>query len=147
MSRAAQGLVRLPAWRARVLLAGMLVGFTALVLRAGYLQAVNTGFLQERGDARYSRVLETLATRGRILDRQGEALAVSTPVKSIWAIPADVEPAREPRRKLAAVLGMSLAELERKLADPSRDFVYLDRQVAPQTAAAIERLNFAGVYE
>ena len=147
MSRATQGLVRLPAWRARALLAAMLLGFSALVLRAGYLQAVNTGFLQEKGDARYSRVLEMPATRGRILDRQGEALAVSTPVKSIWAIPADVEPAREPRRKLAALLGMSAAELERKLNDESRDFVYLRRQVPPETAAAIERLKIPGVYE
>jgi len=147
VSRAAQGLVRLPAWRARSLLACLFVGFAALVLRAGYLQAVNTGFLQEKGDARYSRVLEMPATRGRILDRDGEALAVSTPVKSIWAIPADVTPAREPRRKLAALLGMTLAELERKVRDSSRDFVYLKRQVAPETAAAIEHLKLAGVYE
>ncbi|HET7198321.1 MAG TPA: penicillin-binding protein 2 [Burkholderiales bacterium] len=147
MSRAAQGLVRLPAWRARVLLVGLLVGFGALVLRAGYLQAVNTGFLQEKGDARYSRVLEMPATRGRILDREGEALAVSTPVKSIWAIPADVAPARSPRRRLAAALGMAPGELDRKLADTSRDFVYLKRQVPPETAAAIERLKLAGIYE
>ena len=147
MSRAAQALVRLPAWRARALLAGLLAGFAALGARALWLQAVNTGFLQEKGDARYSRVLEMPATRGRILDRQGEALAVSTPVKSIWAIPADVQPAREPRRKLAALLGMSAAELERKLGDASRDFVYLKRQVAPETTAAIERLALPGVYE
>jgi len=147
VSRAAQGLVRLPAWRARALLAGLLGGFAALVLRAGYLQAVDTGFLQEKGDARYSRVLDVPATRGRILDRQGEALAVSTPVKSIWAIPADVGAAPAPRRKLAALLGLSGAELSRKLADASRDFVYLKRQVSPETAAAIERLKVPGVYE
>jgi cell division protein FtsI (penicillin-binding protein 3) len=147
VSRAAQGLVRLPAWRARALLAGMLFGFAALVLRAGYLQAVDTGFLQEKGDARYSRVLEVPATRGRILDRQGEALAVSTPVKSIWAIPADVDRAPERRRKLAALLGMSTGELDRKLSDTSRDFVYLKRQMAPEAAAAIEQLKLAGIYE
>jgi cell division protein FtsI (penicillin-binding protein 3) len=147
VSRAAQGLVRLPAWRARALLAALLLAFGTLALRAGYLQAVDTGFLQEKGDARYARVLEVPATRGRILDRQGEALAVSTPVKSIWAIPADVERSREPRRKLAALLAMTPAELERKLADRARDFVYLKRQVAPETAAAIERLKLPGIYE
>ena len=147
MSRAAQGLVRLPAWRARALLAGMLFGFAALVLRAGYLQAVDTGFLQEKGDARYSRVLEVPATRGRILDRQGEALAVSTPVKSIWAIPADVDRVPQRRRKLAALLAMSPGELDRKLSETSRDFVYLKRQLAPETAAAIERLKLPGIYE
>ena len=88
---AAQGLVRLPAWRARTVLAALIAAFALLVARAVYLQAVRTDFLQEKGDARYSRVLEVAATRGRILDREGEALAVSTPVKSVWAIPADVE--------------------------------------------------------
>jgi cell division protein FtsI (penicillin-binding protein 3) len=88
---AAQGLVRLPVWRARFVLAALVIGFAALVLRAVYLQAVKTDFLQEKGDARYSRVLEVPATRGRVFDRNGEALAVSTPVKSIWAIPSDVQ--------------------------------------------------------
>ena len=104
MSRAAQGLVRLPVWRARVVLIALAAGFAVLGGRALYLQAMRTDFLQEKGDARYSRVLEIAATRGRILDRNGEALAVSTPVKSIWAIPADVEASDKERRKLAALL-------------------------------------------
>ena len=147
MSRAAQALVRLPAWRGRALLAGLLLGFASLSARALYLQTVNTQFLQEKGDARYSRVLEVPATRGRILDRTGEALAVSTPVQSIWAIPADVELPRHAGRQLAGLLGMSGAELNRKLAGASRDFVYLKRQIAPQTAQAVERLGLRGIYE
>ena len=82
MSSAAQGLVRLPVWRARVVLMVLGAGFAALVARAVYLQAMETDFLQEKGEARYSRVMEIAATRGRVLDRNGEALAVSTPVKS-----------------------------------------------------------------
>ena len=147
MSRAAQGLVRLPVWRARALLGGLLFGFAALSVRAAYLQTVNTDFLREMGDARYSRVLEIPATRGRILDREGEALAVSTPVKSIWAIPGDVELGRQAKRQLSSLLKMSPSELEHKLADPSREFVYLKRQVAPETAEAIERLRLRGIYE
>ena len=129
VSAAAQGLVRLPVWRARVVLALLVAAFAVLAARSVYLQAMKTGFLQEKGDARYSRVIEMPATRGRILDRNGDALAVSTPVKSVWAIPADAPVARAERRKLAALLGVSLRELERKLADTSRDFVYLKRQV------------------
>jgi cell division protein FtsI (penicillin-binding protein 3) len=86
VSAAARGLVRLPVWRARFVLALLALAFAALVARSVYLQALKTDFLQEKGVARYSRVIEVPATRGRILDRNGDALAVSTPVKSIWAI-------------------------------------------------------------
>ena len=144
---AAQGLVRLPVWRARFVLAALLIAFCALVLRALYLQALKTDFLQEKGDARYSRVLEVPATRGRVFDRNGEALAVSTPVKSIWAIPSDVELKSAQKRKLAALLGMTTSELDKKLAEPSRDFVYLKRQLPPDAAEAITELGLHGIYD
>ena len=146
MSSAAQGLVRLPVWRARFVLALLGLAFGVLAARSVYLQALKTDFLQEKGDARYSRVIDVPATRGRVLDRNGDALAVSTPVKSIWAIPVDVELSREQRRKLAALLGIEPAELGRKLA-ASRDFVYLKRQVPPDTALAIATLALPGVYQ
>jgi cell division protein FtsI (penicillin-binding protein 3) len=143
----AQGLVRLPMWRARLVLMALGAGFAVLAARAVYLQAVRTDFLQQKGDARYSRVLEIPATRGRILDRNGEALAVSTPVKSIWAIPADVEASDAERRKLAALLSMSPVELQRRLSDTSKDFVYLKRQVPPETTAALQALGLNGIYQ
>jgi len=150
VSRAAEaatlGLVRLPVWRARFVLAALLAAFALLAFRSVYLQALKTDFLQGKGEARYSRVLEVPATRGRILDRNGEALAVSTPVKSIWAIPADVELSAAGRRKLAALLAMDSPELNRKLSE-ARDFVYLKRQIAPETAEAIEALGIRGIYQ
>ncbi len=148
MNAAAQGLVRLPVWRARFVLAALLAAFTVLVARALHLQALETDFLQEKGDARYSRVIEVPATRGRIVDRHGDALAVSTPVKSVWAIPADTAelPARE-RAKLATLLGLGRGELDAKLADLSRDFVYLKRQVPPETADAIAALELSGIHQ
>ena len=146
MSSAAQGPVRLPVWRARVVLITLAAGFTMLAGRAVYLQAVRTDFLQEKGDARYSRVLEIPATRGRVVDRNGEALAVSTPVKSIWVIPGDVEASAADRRKLAALLSIPRSDLEKRLADTSRDFVYLKRQVPPETASAVQALGLKGVH-
>jgi cell division protein FtsI (penicillin-binding protein 3) len=147
VTSAAQGLVRLPVWRARVVLICLAAGFAVLAARAVYLQAVHTEFLQEKGDARYSRVLEIPATRGRILDRNGEALAVSTPVRSIWVIPGDVEASGPQRRKLAALLSMSATELGKKLSDTSKDFVYLKRQVPPETATAVQALGLKGIHE
>jgi cell division protein FtsI (penicillin-binding protein 3) len=144
---AAQGLVRLPAWRARAVLAALLAAFVLLGARAIYLQAVRTDFLQEKGDARYSRVLEVPATRGRILERHGEALAVSTPVKSVWAIPSDVALKGSERRQLASLLGMTGSELDRKLGEAARDFVYLKRQLPPETADAVAKLRLPGIFE
>jgi len=144
---AAQGLVRLPVWRARFVLVALISAFVLLAVRALYLQALKTDFLQERGDARYSRVLEMPATRGRILDRNGEALAVSTPVKSIWAIASDVELEPADKRKLLGLLGTPSAEFDKKLAEAARDFVYLKRQVPPDIADAIAQLGLRGIYE
>jgi cell division protein FtsI (penicillin-binding protein 3) len=144
---ATQGLVRLPVWRARLVLAALVAAFAVLIARSVYLQAMRTSFLQEKGEARYSRVLEVPATRGRILDRNGEALAVSTPVKSIWAIPSDADLTRREVRRLAALLGMSTNELDRRLSDASRDFVYLKRLVGPETAEAVETLGLKGIHQ
>ncbi len=147
MSAATQGIVRLPVWRARFVMAGLMAAFALLAARSVYLQAMKTDFLQEKGEARYARVLEIPATRGTIFDRNGEALAVSTPVKSIWAIPADAQLSELQRRKLAALLGVERAELNRKLSDTSRDFVYLKRQISPQTAEAIAALQLDGIHQ
>jgi len=116
--------------------------------RSGYLQAVRTAFLQEKGEARYARVVDVPATRGRILDRNGQALAISTPVKSIWATPDALEADRPQRVALAKALAVDLGTLERKLADGAgRDFVYLKRQVPPETARRVAGLNLPGVFE
>jgi cell division protein FtsI (penicillin-binding protein 3) len=147
VSAAAQALVRLPVWRARCVLAMLIAGFATLLARSLYLQAIETRFLQGKGEARYARAIEVPATRGRILDRYGEALAVSTPVKSIWAIPADVSLASADKKVLASLLGMPPRELDKKLDGPGRDFVYLKRQVPPDTAEAVEKLAIPGLYQ
>jgi cell division protein FtsI (penicillin-binding protein 3) len=147
VNAATQGLVRFPVWRARLVLAALAASFALLAGRALYLQALETEFLQGKGDARYSRVIEVPATRGRIVDRHGDALAVSTPVKSIWAIAGDVDFAPAERSKLARLLGMDARELQKKLDASERDFVYLKRQVAPDTADAIAALGLKGIYQ
>ena len=69
--------------------------------RSLYLQWIDNEFLQEQGSSRYSREIELPAHRGRIVDRYGDALAISTPVKSIWAFPAKVEATPEQLAALA----------------------------------------------
>ena len=136
----------LPAWRARLLLLGLLTSFVTLVGWSLYLQGFNSSFLQEKGASRYSRVIELSATRGRIMDRHGDVLAVSTPVKSIWAIPEDARLQPAQARALAGLLEMDVRELTRKLAS-EREFVFIKRQIAPPVAEKIAALNLPGIHE
>jgi cell division protein FtsI (penicillin-binding protein 3) len=147
VNAATQGLVRFPVWRARVVLIALAAAFVLLAGRALHLQALEDEFLQGKGEARYSRVIEVPATRGRIVDRHGDALAVSTPVKSIWAIPGDAELTGAERRGLAALLGVDGRELQKKLDASAGDFVYLKRQVSPDTADAITALGLKGIHQ
>ncbi len=140
-------MVRLPVWRARLAVALLLAGFVVLAGRSIYLQSMHTVFLQGKGEARYSRVLEVPATRGRIVDRNGEALAISTPVKSVWAIPDDVKATPAQLTSLAALLQLDARELSRRLSDADREFVYLKRQIPPETAASVADLAIPGIHQ
>jgi len=138
--------VRLPVWRARLLLLLVFCGFMVLAARAFYLQGLHNDFLQQKGETRYARVVEITAHRGMVTDRNGEPLAVSTPVESVWASPADASLSTEQRFKLARLLGTDPAELRRRLADSEREFVYLKRQLPPEQAAKVVQLNLPGVF-
>ena len=138
--------VRLPVWRARLLLLLVFCGFMVLAARALYLQGLHNDFLQQKGETRYARVVEISAHRGMVTDRNGEPLAVSTPVESVWASPADASLSTEQRFKLARLLGTDPAELRRRLADSEREFVYLKRQLPPEQATKVVQLNLPGVF-
>jgi len=138
--------VRLPVWRARLLLLLVFCGFMVLAARAFYLQGLHNDFLQQKGETRYARVVEISAHRGMVTDRNGEPLAVSTPVESVWASPADANLSTEQRVKLARLLGTDAAELRRRLADSGREFVYLKRQLPPEQATKVVQLNLPGVF-
>jgi len=137
---------RIPAWRARVLLAFLILCFAVLAGRSFYLQGLHNDFLQQKGESRYTRVIDIVATRGRIVDRNDEPLAVSTPVESVAASPGDVEATPQQLARLARLLVIRRSELARKLGSTSREFVYLKRQLAPQDAARVVALGVPGVF-
>jgi cell division protein FtsI (penicillin-binding protein 3) len=137
--------VRLPNWRSRLVLVVLFVAFAALAVRAVWLQGMSTQFLQQQGKSRYERTLELPATRGKIMDRNGQVLASSLPVKAVWAIPEDVlKSPPEKLRELARLLEMPEKELHKKL-DSDRTFVYLKRQVEMDVIAQIEKLKIEGI--
>ncbi len=138
--------LRLQAWRSRLLLAGLLLWFAALAVRALYLQGLHNGFLQQKGESRYTRVIEISATRGMIVDRNNEPLAMSTPVESVAASPADIEITQQQLQALAKLLEMDAAEVKKKLADRQREFVFLKRQLPPEQAARVVELGIPAVF-
>ena len=138
--------LRLPVWRSRLLLVGIFAGFATLTGRALYLQGWNNDFLRAKGESRYSRVLELPANRGRILDRNGEPLAISTPVKSIWAIPEEVRLDDEQLKRLAAAIDMPREEIRRRIGS-ERDFVYIKRQIPPEAADRVAELRIPGLFQ
>jgi cell division protein FtsI (penicillin-binding protein 3) len=137
--------VRIPDWRSRLVLFVLFAAFLVLGGRAMWLQAMSTKFLQKQGASRYERTLELPAIRGKIMDRNGQVLASSLPVKAVWAIPEDVLAAPADKlRELARLLDMSEAELRKKL-DSDRTFVYLKRQVEMDVVEKIEKLKIDGI--
>jgi cell division protein FtsI (penicillin-binding protein 3) len=137
----------LQGWRSRTVGLLLMLAFAALVGRSFYLQVVNNDFLQEKGESRYLRDLEISASRGKITDRNGDMLAVSTPMKTIWAIPGDARTmSGEQKKQLAALLEMGTRELDGKIA-PDKTFVFVKRQVPPETAERIAGLKLPGVHQ
>jgi cell division protein FtsI (penicillin-binding protein 3) len=136
---------KLPGWRATALFFFLLSGLAGLLGRSVYLQGIHDEFLQEKGNARYGRVVVVSAHRGMISDRNGEPLAVSTPVQSVWASPSDIDAGKKQVRKLAQVLGLSYEDVRDRLFDNSRDFVYLKRLIPPDEAQKVMSLKLPGV--
>ncbi|MEI2783544.1 MAG: penicillin-binding transpeptidase domain-containing protein [Candidatus Competibacter sp.] len=131
---------------------GMVLGLLFLAAgsvigRAAYLQLVHKDFLQEQGNERFLRKVEVPAHRGMILDRNGEPLAVSSPVDSIWAQPKELLGQRERWPTLAPLLGLTVTEIEEEMAGrEERGFAYLRRHLPPSKAQQILQLKIPGVY-
>ncbi len=135
--------------RGRLMWVSCVLGLCSLTLlgRAVDLQVIDKHFYQRQGDARFLREIPIPTSRGMITDRNGEPLAVSTPVESIWANPQELlkHPQRLP--ELARALGVPSEHLARKLSQRAdKEFVYLQRRISPEAARAIIAHGIPGVF-
>ncbi|QDI04589.1 peptidoglycan D,D-transpeptidase FtsI family protein [Xanthomonas cerealis] len=135
--------------RGRLVLVGAALSLCSVTLigRAAYVQIINSDFYQRQGEARYLRELPIATSRGMITDRNGEPLAVSTPVESIWVNPQEL--LRNPDRipQLAQALELPSDELAAKLSQKAdKEFMYLKRRINPDTAHAVVALGIPGVF-
>lgn len=132
--------------RFRIVAAMLFAAMCVLIGMAVWLQVINSQFYQEQGDARMLRDVTIPASRGSIFDRNGEPLAVSTPVASIWANPRELLQHPEQLPLLAQALQIDATDLAERLAQRAdREFLYLRRHLSPEQAEAILALRIAGV--
>ena len=136
-----------PVWRSKFIVAAIALGFSGLIARAAYVQVYANDFFLRQGEVRFARTLTLPANRGRVLDRNGMLLASSVPAPSIWANPEDIERDPAKLRELARLLGMSTAELDKKLKDDEKTFVWLRRQMDEPVVKQILALGIKGVYD
>lgn len=121
--------------------------FAVLLWRLIDLTVLDRKFLQGQGNARSLRVIDIPAYRGMIIDREGYALAISTPVQSLWVNPKDFAPSSEQLHKLANILHISSQALNAKVKSAAtREFLYIQRQLTPQVAKEIDKLKIPGLF-
>ena len=134
--------------RGRLLLVGGTLALcsVALLARALELQVVDKAFYQQQGAARFLREIPIATSRGMITDRNGEPLAVSSPVESVWGNPQELLKVPQRLPQLADALGMPQDELIRRLSQRAdKEFVYLKRRINPDEARRILALEIPGV--
>jgi cell division protein FtsI (penicillin-binding protein 3) len=134
------------AWRLWLVGGALALGAVALLARAVYLQYIDNDFIVKQGDARILRDVKLSANRGMVLDRNGEPLAVSTPVDTVWADPRKLSQHPQDYARLAKALDRDKDWLARRVtSNLDREFVYLVRHMNPQDAARVKALGIPGV--
>ena len=140
------------AWRFYVVLGVILFVYSGLIARSAYIQVIEPDMLKEQGDKRSLRTAAKTVQRGSIVDRNGDELAVSVPVETIWADPKIVMQnnaleMKEHWQALADVLDQDVNKLtSRVLRNPTKRFVYIERQVSPAMAHYVRQLKIPGIH-
>ncbi len=134
-------------WRFRVVIGLLALMVGAICWRIIDLQVVDRDFLKGQGDARSLRHIPIPAHRGLITDRNGEPLAVSTPVTTLWANPKEMQVAKDRWPQLAAALGQNAQQLTERLTQQAgKEFIYLVRGLTPEQGQHVLDLKVPGVY-
>ncbi|MCW3149873.1 penicillin-binding transpeptidase domain-containing protein [Stutzerimonas stutzeri] len=134
-------------WRFRIVLALLALLVGVIAWRIVDLQVMDQAFLQGQGDARSVRHIPIPAHRGLITDRNGEPLAVSTPVTTLWGNPKELQAARGRWAELAKAIGQDPTALSERLQQQAaREFTYLVRGLTPEQGQAVLDLKIPGVY-
>ncbi|HLT62918.1 MAG TPA: penicillin-binding protein 2 [Pseudohongiella sp.] len=134
-------------WRLGLVWFCLGLAVVAVVWKLLSLQLVDGEFLQNQGDARTVRIEPLVAHRGMIVDRNGEPLAISTPVKSVWVNPREIAGNEAAVRRLASALELNEESLLAQIrASAEREFLYVRRRMPPADVDAVLAMRLPGVY-
>jgi cell division protein FtsI (penicillin-binding protein 3) len=134
-------------WRLLFVFFCLLLSLAVIVWQLLQLNVFNRPFLMNQGNARALRIESIHAHRGMIIDRSGSPLAISTPVSSIYVNPKIYHATKTQQAELAKLLNWKLESLQKKLKlYKGRSFVYLKRQMPPDSADKIKKLDIPGVF-
>jgi len=139
------------AWRFYVVVAMVVLIYAGLMARTAYIQIVEPDMLKKQGDMRSLRTLANTVLRGSILDRNGHELAISVPVETVWADPKVIATNNALKmtkhwQALADVLGQDVKKLLKRVENPKKRFVYIERKVSPAMANYIKELKIPGIH-
>ncbi|HSX20590.1 MAG TPA: penicillin-binding transpeptidase domain-containing protein, partial [Gammaproteobacteria bacterium] len=130
-----------------VLLTAFVCMFGMVAARLGYLHVVKHDFLRTQGEARTRREVKIAAYRGIIKDRNGESLAISTPVDSVWINPQEVDLKDPKLKQVAKLLDLHVHTMRDKVRKGAhKEFVYLRRHIDPKVSKKIQALQVAGIH-
>ena len=132
--------------RAMLVMTFFVLAASSLLARAVHLQVLNKDFLNQQADSRHLRTEKISAHRGSITDRNGEPLAISTPVDSVWANPKELAAAVDRVPELAKALKLDSSLLMRRITQSmDKEFLYLKRHLSPEQAQQVMALKLPGV--
>jgi cell division protein FtsI (penicillin-binding protein 3) len=132
--------------RAMLVMTFFVLAASSLLARAVHLQVLNKDFLNQQADSRHLRTEKISAHRGSITDRNGEPLAISTPVDSVWANPKELVAAVDRVPELAKALKLDSSLLMRRITQSmDKEFLYLKRHLSPEQAQQVMALKLPGV--
>ena len=135
-------------WRLYLVLFVMFLCVVAIGWKVSALHIIERDFLQSQGDARTIRTVPLVANRGVITDRNGEPLAVSSPVKSIWVNPQEIGNKPSQIQRLGMELQLDVTSLQEAIVrNARREFLYVKRRLAPAEAERVLALDIDGVYD
>ena len=140
------------AWRYYVVIGIVVLIYAGLLARSAYIQIIEPDMLKKQGDMRSMRVAANTVQRGSIVDRNGDELAISVPVETIWADPKiiidnNALAMTKHWQALADVLGKDVKKLtSRVMRNSSKRFVYLERKISPAMAKYIRELKIPGIH-